>query len=143
MPTPLRLRFALFVMRLGVFSVMAMWSLDKILYPDHAAGVFENFYFIADLGAGILLLIGLIQLLIELAFLAGIGKTWTYGFVLLTHTVSVLSSWRQYLDPFDNMLFLAAIPMLSACVALFLLRREDTLLTLGGQKDKAGHRYTI
>nr|WP_239056782.1 hypothetical protein [Wenzhouxiangella limi] len=60
---------------------MAMWSLDKILAPDHAAAVFESFYSISGMSAGLLLL--------------------------------------------------AAIPMLAACGALFLLRDEDRMLMLG------------
>jgi putative oxidoreductase len=126
-----KLETSLLLLRIGVFIVMAMWSLDKPLKPDHAAAVFENFYFIAGIGAGVLLAIGLIQLAIEVAFLLGLWKFWTYGFVLVTHAISTLSSWKQYLDPFNNMLFLAAIPMLAACIALFLLRKEDGMLTLG------------
>ncbi|WP_376693826.1 hypothetical protein [Wenzhouxiangella sp. EGI_FJ10409] len=122
---------SLFILRVTVFIVMAMWSLDKLLNPGHAAAVFEGFYFISGMGATILLIIGLVQLAIEIAFVLGLWKFWTYGFVLVTHTVSVLSSWQQYLDPFNNMLFLAAIPMLGACIALFLLREEDRYLSLG------------
>ena len=131
MPTQRKLEIALLLLRIGVFIVMAMWSLDKLLKPDHAAAVFENFYFIPGIGAEVLLVIGLVQLAIEVAFLLGLWKFWTYGFVLITHTISTLSSWQQYLDPFNNMLFLAAIPMLAACIALFLLREEDRMLTLG------------
>jgi len=108
-----------------------MWSLDKLIQPGHAAAVFESFYFISSTGTEILMIIGLAQLAIEITFLLGLWKFWTYGFVLITHTVSTLSSWKQYLDPFNNMLFLAAIPMLAACIALFLLRKEDRMLTLG------------
>lgn len=126
-----RLKASLLILRVSIFVVMAMWSLDKLLNPDHAAAVFENFYFIAGLGAGVLLVIGLVQLAIEVAFVLGLWKFWTYGFVLITHAISTLSSWQQYLDPFNNMLFLAAIPMLGGCVALFLLRDQDTKFSLG------------
>lgn len=126
-----RLPLSLFLLRVSVFLVMAMWSLDKILAPDHAAAVFESFYSISGMSAGLLLLVGLVQLAIEVAFVLGLWKFWTYGFVLVAHTVSTLSSWQQYLDPFNNMLFLAAIPMLAACVTLFLLREEDRMLTPG------------
>ena len=125
-------QLSLFLLRVGVFIVMAMWSLDKLLAPDHAAAVFENFYYISGIGSEILLVIGLVQLAIEIAFVLGLWKFWTYGFVLVTHAISTLSSWQQYLDAFNNMLFLAAIPMLAACIALFLLRKEDRMLTIGG-----------
>lgn len=125
------IELSLFLLRVGVFIVMAMWSLDKLINPGHAAAVFENFYFISGIGTEILLVVGLAQLAIEIAFVLGLWKFWTYGFVMITHAVSTLSSWKQYLDPFNNMLFLAAIPMLAACVALFLLRDRDRMLSLG------------
>lgn len=125
------LQVSLLILRISVFIVMAMWSLDKLVNPGHAAAVFENFYFIGGMGGTALLVIGLAQLAIEVAFVLGLWKLWTYGFVMITHAVSTLSSWQQYLDPFNNMLFLAAIPMLGACIALFLLREEDRYLSLG------------
>ncbi|WP_070987160.1 hypothetical protein [Halofilum ochraceum] len=128
-----RLRISLLLLRITVFMVMAMWSLDKLLMPGHAAAVFGNFYGFPDIGAGLLLAIGLVQLAVEIAFVLGLWRLWTYGYVLIAHGISTLSSWRQYLDPFDNLLFFAAIPMLGACIALFLMRDDDTLLTIGGR----------
>lgn len=130
MAQPSRLRLALALLRVTVFVVMAMWSLDKLVRPDHAAGVFENFYYLSGIGAYLLFAIGLAQLVVEVAFLLGAWKTITYGYVLIFHALSTLSSWRQYLEPFDNLLFLTAIPMLGACAALFLLRGEDTWLAV-------------
>ena len=62
-----------------------------------------------------------------LLFVAGLLKTWTYGAILIFHGVSTLSAFAKYLQPFDNLLFFAAWPMLAACAALFLLRDYDTL----------------
>ena len=82
------------------------------------------------------LVLGLAQTVLVLMFLAGLARTWTYGAVLLLHAISTLSSWRQYLAPYEgvNLLFFAAWPMLAACLALFLLRDHDRLLTLGSGK---------
>lgn len=128
--TPLheRLPKALLALRLGVFIVMIMWTLDKFVAPEHAARVWEHFYMIGNLGPATFYVIGGLQLLLVLAFVAGIYKRFTYGAVLLLHGVSTLSSWRQYLDAFDHLLFFAAWPMLAACFALYLLRDADTLL---------------
>ena len=124
--TPDRLRLSLLLLRIGVFLVMIVWSVDKLLYPDHAANVFASFYLLPGIGPGTLTAIGIGQILLEIGFVAGLFKTITYGYVLLAHLVSTLSSWAQYLDPFENLLFFAAWPMLAACVALFLLRDHDT-----------------
>ena len=124
-----RLQWSLFSLRIGVFIVMLMWTLDKFIQPEHAGKVFENFYGLAGLGSTIFMFIGLVELLLILAFLAGIYKRLTYGVVLLIHGISTFSSFQQYLDPFNNLLFFAAWPMLAACVSLYLLRDEDTLFT--------------
>lgn len=126
-PDEKRLPLALLCLRVGVFVVMALWSVDKILNPEHAAGVFETFYLIGGMGPTALAAIGVAQLAVELAFVAGLFRTFTYGFVLLTHLISTLASWPGYIEPFDNLLFFAAWPMLAACFALFLLRDRDTL----------------
>jgi len=131
---PAALPISLLFLRLGVAIVMGFWTLDKIINPDHAGAVFKNFYGLGAIGDQALLGIGLIQALIVLAFTAGVFKTISYGAVLLMHTVSTLSSWKQYLDPFENLLFLAAWPMLAACVTLFLMRDYDKLLAFSRQK---------
>lgn len=131
-----RLRGSLFTLRITVFAVMLMWTLDKILNPEHAGAVFENFYFLPGVGAGALTAIAVVELVIIGLFLVGVAKTWTYGAVLLFHGISTLSSWKMYLG-FDNLLFFAAWPMLAACLALFWLRDEDTLFTLGSRRPAA------
>lgn len=124
-----RIEWSLFLLRLGVFIVMFAWTLDKFFNPSHAAKVFENFYFIGGLGEEIMMVVGAIELVIILAFLAGLWKRWTYGFVMILHGVSTFSSWKQYTTDI-NLLFFAAWPMLAACVALYLLRDLDTKFTL-------------
>jgi putative oxidoreductase len=125
-----RLQMSLLLLRLGVFVVMLFWTLDKFVAPDHAAGVFEHFYQLEGMGPGALAAIGVVQLVVILGFVAGLFRTWTYGLVLAMHAISTFSSWPQYLAAFDNLLFFAAWPMLAACIALFLLRDSDTMLSL-------------
>jgi len=71
-----------------------------------------------------------VELIIILGFAAGFMKRWTYGLVTLLHAVSTLASFGKYVEPFSNLLFFAAWPMLAACVALYLLRDSDTLLVV-------------
>jgi putative oxidoreductase len=132
-----RLPLSLLFLRIGVFIVMFVWALDKIVQPDHAAAVFANFYLLEGMAAGVLAAIGVIQIVIYLAFLGGLFRTWTYGLVLAMHTVSTLSSYQQYLDPFNNLLFFAAWPMLAACIALFLMRDSDTLWSVDAMRARA------
>lgn len=135
-----RLPISLLLLRLGVFVVLLMWTLDKFVRPEHAAAVFANFYLLEGLGESAFLVIGVVQLLIIIAFVVGLFRTWTYGLVVAMHGVSTFSSMKQYLAPFDNLLFFAAWPMLAACVALFLLRKDDRLLSLDGMRAERASR---
>ncbi|MGB5439319.1 MAG: hypothetical protein WBN90_06670 [Gammaproteobacteria bacterium] len=127
-----RLEVSLLLLRMSVFLVMFMWTIDKFINPGHAAKVYESFYYIAGLESAVMYVIGALEIIILLLFLAGYKKKYTYAAVLLFHAVSTLSSFKQYLAPFDgpNLLFFAAWPMLAACFALFLLRDGDTLLSM-------------
>ncbi|MFN2288136.1 MAG: hypothetical protein ABR578_07345 [Chromatocurvus sp.] len=125
-----RIPNALFALRLGVFIVMLMWTLDKFVNPQHSAAVFDNFYGLGNVGPGLFMVIGALQLALVLAFVAGFKKRFTYGAIFLLHAISTLSSWQQYLDGFSNLLFFAAWPMLAACYALYSLRDMDTRWTV-------------
>ncbi|MBS3964107.1 MAG: hypothetical protein KGZ80_06375 [Methylomonas sp.] len=128
-----RLCGSLLVMRLTIFGVMLLWTLDKFINPGHAAHVFENFYFIAGLKSSVMAVLGGLELVILAGFLLGIYKRFCYGAVLAFHTVSTLSSYQQYLSPFEgpHLLFFAAWPMLAGCLLLYLLRDEDTWCSFG------------
>ena len=131
METQGRISLALFALRLGVFIVMLMWTLDKFVNPAHAEQVYAHFYFIGGLGQTAFLLIGIVELLILIGFVVGYQKQLTYGAVFVFHSVSTLSTYQLYLDPFNNLLFLAAWPMLAACFALYTLRDLDTRWAFG------------
>lgn len=122
---------ALLFLRLGVFIVILMWTLDKFVNPGHAAGVFENFYGLSGWGPNFLMIIGALELILLIGFVIGFKKRITYGLIFVIHAISTLSSWKQYINPFDgNLLFFAAIPMLAACWALYSLRELDTRFTV-------------
>lgn len=126
-----RLQWSLLAMRLGVFIVMFVWTLDKFVNPGHSIAIFDKFYSIAGLGETVAYTLGILQLLLVLAFVAGIKKRITYGLIFLLHGGSTLSAYAQYMDAFSHLLFFAAWPMWAACFALYILRSEDTKFTLG------------
>ncbi|GGW77859.1 hypothetical protein [Alteromonas halophila] len=126
-----RLSWALLVLRLTVFIVMFVWTLDKFVNPAHGAKIFEAFYGIGGVPETAIFVLGAVQLLLVLAFVAGLFKRVTYGLVFVLHGLSTLSSFPQYIDAFNNLLFFAAWPMWGACFALYLLRDADTRFALG------------
>jgi hypothetical protein len=53
-----RIPIALLALRIGVFIVMFMWTLDKFVVPEHSAAVFGGFYGIAGLGPAAVYVVG-------------------------------------------------------------------------------------
>ncbi len=127
-----KLPLALLLLRLSVFLVMLMWTIDKFLNPDHAAAVFDRFYFISGLDTVAFYIIGAIQLAIVVGFVIGFQKKITYLLVLVMHAISTFSTFEAYFNPYDkgNLLFFAAWPMLAACFTLYYLRDWDTKWTI-------------
>ncbi len=126
-----KLLISLAIIRISIGIFFLVWSIEKIIAPELSQRVFKNFYF-SEISPGISVIIGIIQTLIVLAFIAGLFKTFSYGALLGMHAVSVLSTYQQLLNPYQppNHLFWAAVPVLGALIALFILRNSDRLLTI-------------
>jgi len=122
---------ALFILRLGLGAFLLLFGIDKLVAPATTVEVFARFYGLA-VSHGMAYGAGVLEILLSLAFLAGLWKTLSYGLGLLLHAVSTLATYQELLSPFGtNHLFLAAVPVLAAFLALFLLRRHDTLWSAG------------
>src|SRR5262249_31154666 len=104
-----RIPIALLVLRLTIFLVMLILTIDKFARPAHAGSVYEHFYFLGGFGPTIIYALGGAELLLLIAFVIGFVPRLTYGLVLFLHAVSTFSSFRQYLDPLEgsNILFFA------------------------------------
>lgn len=126
-----RLQIGLAVMRISLVLFFLAWSTEKLAAPEATQGVFENFYSL-QIPIAVVYVLGVVQTLVILAFLAGLFKTLSYGVPLVMHTVSVLASYEQLLNLYQapDQLFWAGVPVLGALIALFLLRDSDRLLTV-------------
>jgi len=130
-----RLAVSLMLLRVSVFIVMIIWTLDKFVRPEHAGVVYDKFYHLPGVGHAILAVIAAIELLLIIGFVTGYKRKWTYGAVLVLHAISTVTSYKQYLAPFEggNILFFAAWPMLAACYALYIMRDQDTMWVVDSQ----------
>ncbi|KTD23082.1 hypothetical protein [Legionella israelensis] len=127
-----KLAISLFSMRITVFIVMLMWTVDKLVRPEHASTVYETFYGLSGIMGHMMQAVGVLELILILGFLLGLFKSITYLLVLIFHTISAFSTIGAYFTPFtgNHLLFFAALPMWAACLSLYLLRDKDTLLSL-------------
>lgn len=136
-----RLALSLLAIRLSLFLVLLMWTLDKFIRPEHASHVFERFYGLSGVTGHWMTMLAIIELFILLLFVLGLFKGLTYLAVLMFHTISVLSSYPAYFAPFSgtNLLFFAAIPMWAACLSLYVMRNDDCWLSLSKKKTTWTH----
>jgi uncharacterized membrane protein YphA (DoxX/SURF4 family) len=132
-----RLPVALLGLRLSLALVFAAWAADKFVNPDHGAAVFQGFYGLEAVPPTLVYAAGAVQAVLVAAFVLGIARTWSYGAVLIMHAVTTAVSWKAYLG-LENILFFSAWPMLAGLVALWLLRDEDRLLSVGGRRKRGG-----
>jgi hypothetical protein len=139
MHKPSNIEVSLLIMRLATGAFMLVWAIDKVVNQGHAQNVFKTFYFSAP-SPQILTALGVAQGLVILAFAAGFGRFWTYGAVLLMHLGSTASTYARLINPWGpgaQLLFWAAIPVLAAMIALFLLRDQDRLLSIDTARGKS------
>jgi putative oxidoreductase len=138
MHKPSTLELSLLIMRVATAAFLLVWAIDKIVNQGHAQNVFKTFYF-ATPPPPVLTSFGVVQTLIVLGFAAGSARFWTYGAVLLMHVVSTVSSYGRLINPWvpgAQLLFWAAVPVLAAMIALFLLREQDRFLSIDAARTK-------
>ena len=127
------LRVPLFLTRLAIFLFLLPWQLMRLTKPEAITSISEKYYKFSmpEIGSTIS---GVLMLALLLAFLVGFKKRISYGLVALIHglgTVMVLPRLIPGSENF-NILFLAAMPALMAMVLLYVLRDEDSLLSVEG-----------
>ena len=116
-----RIATALLVLRLTIFLVMLIWTIDKFVRPEHAGSVYEHFYFLPGVRRDNHLCNRRGRAFTPAWICYWFRLARDLRFVFLLHAVSTFSSFRQYLHPFEgsNILFFAAWPMLGACFTLY------------------------
>lgn len=130
MNTDARLQNGLLLLRLSTGVFFLVWGIEKLVEPEKAANVFRVFYF-SDPPTDLVIVLGVLQTAIILAFMAGFQKRLTTGLLFAMHLVSTLSSWERIITPYDipNILFWAAIPIVFALWLLYTCRDLDSKLS--------------
>ncbi len=120
---------------LGLF--LLQWGVEKFVAPQSNIFIWSHFYGI-DLSQTLGYVFGAAEIVLAICMIAGLFRTIVYGAALILHTVTVLVTWRQLIDPWGdpiNHLFTAGVPVLGGFLALFLLRHWDTSV-LGSRAER-------
>lgn len=126
------LKLPLFLARLSIALFLLPWVLMRVTNVEAGAGLFEKYYFIKDMPHIIAHIIAIFWAILLLAFVVGFKKRISYGLVFLLHGVGTLMTLPYLIPGTDNfkILFMAAIPTLAAMGLLYILRNEDTILSI-------------
>lgn len=120
------------LLRLSITAFMLVWSVEKLVKPEGYVKIFQYFYSLS-FDVGTVYAIGIVQTAFVIAFALGLFRSLTYGLMVVMNAVTLIVSLPQILDPYGgqtNHLFVASIPVLAACVVLFLLREQDNKMTV-------------
>ena len=140
--TDRRVAAALLILRLFLGIFLLQWSIEKLILPGATIRIAQTFYGLSLPQAGSYAL-GIAELILSLALLLGMYRTISYALALLVHTVTVLVSWRQLLDPYGlakvgNHLWIATWPTWGGFAALFLMRDYDVYSLDGWRQSRSG-----
>lgn len=126
------LRLPLFLTRLSIAAFLAPWWIKKAMNIEMTKTLFADYYKVSALPDAIAYGIGGLGILLLLAFLFGFKKRISYGLVFAIHLVGTLFTIPYLIPGIEgfNILFLAAIPTTAAMFLLYLLREQDTLLSV-------------
>jgi uncharacterized membrane protein YphA (DoxX/SURF4 family) len=134
-----RLAIALAILRISLGGFLLIWALEKFFIPQTTVGIWDRFYLI-PIGSALPYVIGALEALLSVAIIVGLWRRWSYGLGLALHTISVVATWKQLIDPWGlylnerpQHLFLAGVPVLAAFVVLYMLRDYD-VTSLDGRR---------
>jgi len=135
-----RIEIALLIIRVTTALFLGMWATLKFHRPEWQRNIFENFYNVNFLTVtdNLSYFLGVVQIIIVLAFVSGFMRKWTYGLVMLMSAAGVIGSLGSFVEYYNypKNLMLTSIPTLGALIALFILRDMDNLFSLSGRKQK-------
>jgi putative oxidoreductase len=118
---------ALLALRITLGLFLLQWGVEKFVVPESNVAIWGYFYGVA-IPQALGYVFGAVEVAIAFCLFLGLFRTVAYGAALALHSVTVLVSWRELLNPWGtdvNHLFIASVPVLGALIALFLLRHWD------------------
>ncbi len=133
-----RLPPALLVLRLGIFLVLIVWMLGKFIHPAQAISIYGSYYGFR-LSRTAVYALGVAELVVVLAFVAGLWKRAVRAVVMAMVATTVMAPAALYLHPYMDhiLLFFAFWTMLAGCFALYYLRDLDVKWSAGSTVGEA------
>ena len=129
-----RRAYAFLILRLSLGLLMLVWGIDKLVNPEHGVQVAETFYFGVLSSSAVMPVLGVLQIVLGLAVMAGVGRRYAYPILAAVTGVTLLGVWRSIVDPWGwflegaNALFFPSLIIFAAVLVLIAVRDEDRLV---------------
>ena len=131
------LKISLLITRVLTVWMMSIWALMRIFSSETAVGIASKYYgdTVTSLGNPFQLGLGVVLMVSYLLALIGFKKKVTYFVLFLAHFVGTLFVFTYSVPFFENFrpTWFTSWPALMAMFLLWVLRKEDTLLSLKGK----------
>jgi putative oxidoreductase len=124
--------FSILSLRVSIALLVLIWGIDKIVDPEHAIRVSDNFYFGLLSVSSLMPLLGGAQVVVALLALVGLFRRWVDPVILLINLGSLLGVWKSIVDPWGwylegtNALFFPSLIIAAGCLVLIAFRDEET-----------------
>lgn len=122
-----KISLSLLILRLSIAAFFGVWSSLKFFRPEWFENVFRNVYGLEFASRDAAWMIGVVQMVLVLAFALGAWRLFSYAAVGLMQAAGVIGSIPSLMNftQYPNNLMWAAVPALAAVVVLFVLRDLD------------------
>ncbi|MGI9078353.1 MAG: DoxX family protein [Gemmatimonadaceae bacterium] len=124
---------ALLLLRISLGFLLVIWGADKLLNVSHGLKVSEHFYGGIVSAAWIMTAFGIIEIILGLAIVVGLGRRYAYPALLGVTGVTLVAVWKSIIDPLGRLfeggqiLFYPSSIIFAGALVLWAFRDEDDL----------------
>ena len=125
-----RFGFALAILRVALGLFLLVFALEKFIISDTTVAIYQHLYGVSASPA-LVYALGALEVLLAITIIVGAFRRWSYALGLLVHGATTIATARLIIDPWGLIsgepqhLYFAAVPVLAAFAALYLLRDLD------------------
>jgi putative oxidoreductase len=122
---------ALLALRVSIALLVLLWGLDKIVDPDHALRISDNFYLGLLSLPALMAWFGAAQVAVALLAMLGLFRRWVDPIILVINLGSLAGVWRSILDPWGwfmegtNVLFFPSLIIAVGCLVIIAFQDQE------------------
>lgn len=126
--------YSLLALRISIALLVVLWGVDKIMDPEHAVRVSDNFYLGLLSFPSLMPVLGVAQIGVALLAMVGLFRAVVDPVIFLINLGSMLGVWRSIVDPWGwflegtNVFFFPSLIVAAGCLVLIAFQDAETLV---------------